>query len=78
MRPWQERAALRLWSMAALHPRAYALLSRWGSRALRFLGGRTGMIHRLPFASGWTTGRFMPAPRSRSTFRDLYKARSKA
>jgi L-lactate dehydrogenase complex protein LldF len=76
LRPWHEMAALRLWSAAALHPRLYGLLARWGARTLRMIGGRNGMIRRLPLASGWTTRRFMPAPRGR-TFRDLYAARAK-
>jgi L-lactate dehydrogenase complex protein LldF len=75
LRPRREMVALRLWSAAALHPRIYGLLARWGARTLRLIGGRTGMIRRLPLASGWTTRRFMPAPRGR-TFRDLYAARS--
>jgi hypothetical protein len=40
------------------------------------MGGRSGMIHRLPFGSGWTDGRDMPAPAGR-TFSELYKARAR-
>jgi L-lactate dehydrogenase complex protein LldF len=41
---------------------------------LRVLGGGHGLIHRLPFAGGWTRGRDFPAPEGR-TFRELYRAR---
>jgi L-lactate dehydrogenase complex protein LldF len=77
LRPWHEMAALRLWSAAALRPRLYAFLSRWGARTLRLLGGRSGMIRKLPLASGWTTGRYMPAPEG-GTFRDWYQGRRKS
>jgi L-lactate dehydrogenase complex protein LldF len=33
------------------------------------------MIHKLPFAGGWTDERDMPAPAGQ-TFRDLYRARN--
>ena len=74
LRPWGERAALRLWAWCAQHPRVYALLAAGGARLLRMLGGRQGLIHRLPFAGGWTGGRDFPAPAGR-TFRELYRAR---
>jgi L-lactate dehydrogenase complex protein LldF len=79
LRPALERIGLRAWSWAAQRPRAYALLSGLGARWLRFLGGGTRLIHRLPFAGGgWTIGRDMPAPQGR-TFRELYRAnRAKA
>jgi L-lactate dehydrogenase complex protein LldF len=75
LRPWRERFALRAWAAAAKRPALYAFLSDWGVRTLRFLGGRTGMIRTLPFAAGWTDGRFLPAPRSAKTFRALYRER---
>jgi iron-sulfur cluster protein len=78
LRPWRERAGLRMWSWAARHPRLYAALSRWGVRALRVLANRDGMIRSLPFGRGWTDGRDMPAPRSARTFRDLYAARRRS
>ena len=75
LRPWYERAALRLWAWAARRPALYALATRIGVRALRTMAGPDGMIHRLPlFGAGWTTGRDMPAPAGR-TFRDLYAKR---
>jgi L-lactate dehydrogenase complex protein LldF len=76
LRPWTERAGLRLWSWLATRPRLYALATRVAVRCLRMLGGSNGLVHTLPFAGGWTDGRDLPAPEGR-TFRDLYQARPK-
>jgi L-lactate dehydrogenase complex protein LldF len=76
LRPKSERVGLRVWGWVAQRPRLYALATRWAGRALRVLGGASGRIRRLPFASGWTRERDLPAPRG-GTFRDLYR-RSKA
>jgi L-lactate dehydrogenase complex protein LldF len=72
LRPFSERAALRLWTFAASRPALYALLTRIAARAGRWMGGASGMIHRLP-GNAWTRGREMPAPRGR-TFREIYAA----
>jgi L-lactate dehydrogenase complex protein LldF len=78
LRPWQERAGLRLWAWLMRHPRVYAQASRAGVRVLKWMGGRDGLIGRLPLGSGWTEarngGRFMPAPAGR-TFREMYRKR---
>ena len=74
LRPWTERAALRLWSWTAQHPAVYALLTRVAVRVLSWLGGEKKSLHHLPGASGWTKGRDMPAPSCR-TFRELYQTR---
>jgi L-lactate dehydrogenase complex protein LldF len=73
LRPWTERAGLRLWSWLAMRPRLYALATRLAASWLRSAGGRDGLLHRLPFGAGWTEGRDLPAPQGR-TFRDLYQA----
>jgi L-lactate dehydrogenase complex protein LldF len=75
LRPAREMQGLRVWAWLARHPRAYALAVALGVRVLRWLGDRDGMIHYLPLASGWTRGRFFPAPRSGRTFRSLYARR---
>src|SRR6185369_5739623 len=51
LRTWRERVGLALWAFAARRPRLYAFGSRWAVRGLRALGGRSGMIRYLPFAS---------------------------
>ena len=73
LRPWPERAALRLWSWMAQRPKVYALFTRLAARALNWAGGREKRLHYLPGVSGWTRGRDMPAPAGR-TFRDLYRS----
>ena len=77
LRPWSETAALKLWGWLALRPALYGLLSGWGVRILRRMGGAGGMIHKLPIGGGWTEERDMPAPAGR-TFRELYRQRQKA
>jgi L-lactate dehydrogenase complex protein LldF len=77
LRPWYERAGVRGWAWLASRPRAYALATRIGARALHWMGGRPGMIHHLPVGQEWTASRDMPAPSGR-TFRDLYAKRRKA
>lgn len=74
LRPWSERAALRLWTWLASRPRWYAAATRLGARVLRSRRGPNGAIRHLPFAGGWTEGRDLPAPAGR-TFRELYAAR---
>jgi L-lactate dehydrogenase complex protein LldF len=74
LRPWTERAAFRLWAWVAQRPALYGLATRIGARVLKRLGGRDGVIHRLPMAAGWTDGRDFPAPQGK-TFRELYAGR---
>ena len=74
LRPWHERAALRVWSWLGTHPRLYAFVTRFGVRVLHWMGGSDRLLHRLPLAGGWTDGRDLPAPAGR-TFRDLYAQR---
>jgi L-lactate dehydrogenase complex protein LldF len=76
MRPWYERAGLRAWSWLASHPSLYAAATRFGVRALKWMGGSERLIHRLPLGSGWTDSRDMPAPPGR-TFRELLARREK-
>ncbi len=79
LRPWRERAGLKLWAWFARRPRLYAAASGIGVRMLRLLARKDGMIARLPLGGGWTQERDMPAPAGR-TFRELYRQgqRSKA
>jgi L-lactate dehydrogenase complex protein LldF len=72
LRPWYERTALRTWAWFAKRPRLYGLASSIGARLLHMLARRDGMISHLPFASGWTDERDLPAPAGR-TFRELYR-----
>jgi L-lactate dehydrogenase complex protein LldF len=77
LRPWAERAAFCAWAFAARRPWLYAWMMKIAARVLKRLGGRRGMIARLPLAArGWTLGRDFPAPEGR-TFRELYRAGGK-
>ena len=75
LRPWHERLALSAWGWLARRPALYGAVTGLGVRMLRMLGGRNGMIRKLPFGAGWTDERDMPAPASR-TFREQYVARA--
>jgi L-lactate dehydrogenase complex protein LldF len=75
LRPNGERLAFRIWSWTARRPRVYAFATAIAARVLRLLGGRDGMIGRLPFGGEWTRGRYFPAPKSGRTFRSLYASR---
>jgi L-lactate dehydrogenase complex protein LldF len=74
LRPWTERAGLKLWAWFAKRPALYSLVSKIGVRMLRAMAGRDGMIRKLPLGGGWSDGRDMPAPAGR-TFRELYRRR---
>jgi L-lactate dehydrogenase complex protein LldF len=74
LRPWYERTGLRIWSFVAQRPALYALATKIGVRVMKAIGGRAGVIRRLPIGAGWTDGRDLPAPAGR-TFRELYRAR---
>lgn len=77
LRPATERLSLRMWAWFATRPVMYALVTRLAARIGKLLGGKDGLLHRLPFAgSEWTSGRDLPAPRGR-TFREIYAARGK-
>jgi L-lactate dehydrogenase complex protein LldF len=77
LRPWGERAAIRLWGFAVRRPRLYAAIASIGARAAAWMGGRDRIIRRLPGLDGWTHGRDMPAPEGR-TFREMYRKRAPA
>ena len=47
LRPWHERAGMRAWSWLASRPALYAMATRIGVRALKWMGGRERLIHRL-------------------------------
>ncbi len=62
LQPPRYRMGLALWSWFARRPTLYRVASGLARAALRFLGGRRGRIHNLPFGKGWTAGRDMPSP----------------
>jgi L-lactate dehydrogenase complex protein LldF len=86
MRHWRERefaqklsppayrSGLALWAWVAGRPALYHALAELASRALGWAGRPHGRFRWLPFASGWTQVRDMPAPEGRS-FHSLWAER---
>jgi len=72
LKPWTERAAFSAWGWVARRPAIYAVAAAIAARVLALMGGRDRLVHRIPFAGGWTAGRDMPAPQG-ATFRELYR-----
>ena len=74
--PFLTRFALRSWAALARWPAAYHLISRMMVGTLKLAAGRRGAFTWIPFASGWTSGRDLPAPQGR-TFQQLWAERQK-
>jgi L-lactate dehydrogenase complex protein LldF len=72
LKPRVETWGLTLWRWAAQRPALYAMLARVAARVLAVMGSSERLIHILPFGSGWTNGRDLPAPQGK-TFRELYR-----
>jgi L-lactate dehydrogenase complex protein LldF len=70
--PGTVRAGLGLWAWFAQRPALYRLAARLGNGVLRGAGRGRGRIAALPFASGWTGQRDLPAPAGQ-TFMDQWK-----
>jgi L-lactate dehydrogenase complex protein LldF len=80
MRHWREReyerhltpkfarSNLVLWAWFARRPGAYRLATRLGAAMMGLLGRRRGSFRWLPFSSGWTSGRDLPAPEGETFF----------
>jgi L-lactate dehydrogenase complex protein LldF len=75
--PRMQHRALRAWRWVAERPRLYQFGNRLAARALAWLGGSGQRISWLPFASGWTRVRDMPAPQGR-TFLEQWQAKRDA
>ena len=74
LRPWQEKAAFKVWAFVAQRPALYRVLSRIGIKAMAWWGKRKGGIHSLPGVTGWTDQRDFPVPTG-ETFSNLYQQR---
>lgn len=72
--PPVQRRALGVWRFVAERPGLYQFANRLAARALKGLSGRNGRLRHLPFASGWTALRDLPAPEGK-TFLELWHAR---
>ena len=72
--PATVRSGLGVWAYFAKRPRLYQFATRLAARVLRNLGATDGRIASLPFASGWTKSRDLPAAQGK-TFQQLWKER---
>lgn len=72
LRPWPERAGLRVWQWLAQHPQWYGWVTRKVARHLAKQGGGARLIHHLSMATGWTNSRDLPAPAGK-TFRERFQ-----
>ena len=77
LRPWSESFALRAWAWLAGKPALYRWVVRRASRYLQWLADDSGRIRILGLAPGWTAGRDLTPPASK-TFHELYAARKRA
>ena len=87
MRHWRERqferalspaplrAGLGLWAFFAKRPALYRLATRLSTKALHLMGRSKGRFASMPFATGWTKYRDLPAPQA-DTFQAMWKARA--
>src|SRR5512144_391045 len=73
--PKAMRWGLSGWAFLARRPALYRLAMRIGLGALGLLGRRKGRFRWLPFASGWTGARDLPAPQGR-TFQQMWSSRA--
>jgi L-lactate dehydrogenase complex protein LldF len=88
MRHWREReftrklnppvyrAGLLVWAWMARRPALYHTVAELAGRTLGWAGRTRGRFRALPFATGWTRVRDMPAPEGRS-FHGLWAERQK-
>ena len=68
---WLNRGLTGMWSFCANRPALYGLAASVATRMLKMLGGKSGMIRRLPLMNnGWFAGRDLPSPPGR-TFREM-------
>ena len=74
---WSARVALRAWAWLAGKPLFYRWVMRRVSRYLKRLAGRDGCIRQLYLVPGWSAGRDLGVPASK-TFHELYAARKRA
>ncbi|MFV0281761.1 MAG: LutB/LldF family L-lactate oxidation iron-sulfur protein [Rhodoblastus sp.] len=75
--PSSARYGLAVWAWVARRPALYRALTRAAMHVLGFYARKTGKYRAMPFASGWTDWRDLPAPQGR-TFQSEWEKRRKA
>lgn len=73
--PGHFRLGLKIWAWLACRPVIYRVTIKMAIKLLRGFGSSKGRISYFPLAKGWTNGRDMPLPESRS-FQSLWRNRS--
>ncbi len=66
LQPRAARYGLAAWAFLARRPKLYRVLMSVAMPVLSLLGGTSKRISSLPFASGWTRHRELPAPEGRT------------
>ena len=69
--PAGQRTNLAVWAWFARRPSLYRFVTKLVAKSMALLAGKKGRLAKLPFASGWTEGRDLPAPEG-DTFFDRY------
>jgi L-lactate dehydrogenase complex protein LldF len=75
--PTVQRTGLKLWAFVAKRPRLYRLATAPAMQALAWFGRKQGRFRFLPFATGWTKHRDLPAPQGK-TFQEQWRERGGA
>jgi L-lactate dehydrogenase complex protein LldF len=77
LQPSVARYGLGLWAWVARRPALYRFGTRIAMHVMGFYARKTGKFHAMPFASGWTDWRDLPAPQGK-TFQSEWKKRRAA
>jgi L-lactate dehydrogenase complex protein LldF len=75
--PAVQRTGLKLWAFVAKRPRLYRLATAPAMQVLAWFGRKQGRFRFLPFATGWTKHRDLPAPQGK-TFQEQWRERGGA
>ena len=74
LQPSAARYGLGLWAWVAKRPSLYRFGTRIAMHVMGYYARKTGKYHAMPFASGWTDWRDLPAPQGK-TFQSEWKKR---
>ncbi len=68
---------MKLWAFFAKRPRLYRLATWPAMQVLAWFGRKQGRFRSLPFATGWTKHRDLPAPQGK-TFQEQWRERGRS
>ena len=75
--PTVQRTGMKLWAFFVKRPRFYRLATWPAMQVLAWFGRKQGRFRSLPFATGWTKHRDLPAPQGK-TFQEQWRERSRS